>query len=154
MPQHIKTSKTLVITNIKRLILISSLVISMPMALNGCSAIGKGVDAVGSGVVAVAEGVQKVTADVKVNKIDNENFELQISFNEPVKSLESWAMRIEARELCPDGYVYENRNVVKSSQFNEYDADCVSSANCTYKLNWRIKCQDVPEEPFSFFGKT
>ena len=138
---------------VKKTAVASSLLLT-PFILNGCSTLSDSADAVGSGVVYIAEGVQKTVADVQVKKIDESNFELQTSFNEPVQSLDSWAMRIEARKLCPDGYIYENRNAIRAGAFGESDAACLAAGNCTYKLNWRIKCQDVPEEPFSFFGKT
>lgn len=154
MLKKTKNSKKMFTTKPKRAIKTASLLLTIPIFLSGCSTLSSGVDAVGNGVVTIAEKAQQITADVKVNKIDNENFELQTSFNEPVKSLDSWALRIEARELCPDGYVYDNRNIVKSSSLNHSDADCIASGSCAYTLQWRIKCQEVPDEPFSFFGKT
>lgn len=130
------------------------LALSALFGLSGCSTIGDGVDAIGSGLVYVAEGAQQAISNVEVEKIDDNNFVLQQSFNEPVRELDSWAMRIEAREVCPQGYIYTNRNALNDGAFGISDADCAASGNCTYKLQWRIECQDVPEEPFSFFGKT
>jgi len=124
------------------------------LGLSGCSTISDGVDAIGSGVVYVAEGTQKLTTDVTVEKESDGKFILQQSFNQPVKSLDSWAMRVEARELCPEGYIYLNRNALRSGGFGVSDADCTISGACDFQLQWRIKCQKVPQEPFSLFGKT
>lgn len=123
-------------------------------AVTGCSTVGDGVNTVGAGFVYVAEGAQKLVSSVEVEKIDANNFILQQDFNEPVRELDSWAMRIEAREVCPQGYVYLNRNALNNGGFGVSDADCAASSSCSYKLQWRIQCQDVPKEPFSFFGKT
>jgi len=124
------------------------------LGLAGCSTIGSGVDSVGAGVVSVAESVEKIATDVNVEKVAEEQFTLSQEFAEPVTSLDSWAMRIEARAVCPQGYVYLNRNARKSGGFAYSDADCVGGASCAFNLEWRIKCEDVPDEPFSFFGKT
>lgn len=145
-----KASKTL--SSKKRLSLTIGLVIGLA-SITGCSTLSDGVDAAGSGLVSAAESAQRVMTDVKVTKIDTDLYELQSSFSEPVRSLDSWAMRVEAREVCPDGYVYEQRKALSQQAFGVSDEACVG-ANCTYSLQWRIKCADVPEEPFSFFGKT
>ncbi len=134
----------------------SGLFLSMlaTVALTGCSTVGDGVDSVGKGIIYLAEGTQKIASDVQVEKIDDNKFKLEQTFYEPVNSLDSWAMRIEARAACPDGYVYINRNALKDGGFGLSDAECAGSESCDFKLQWRIECQDVPEEPFSFFGKT
>jgi len=124
------------------------------MNLTGCSTVGKGVNAVGSGVVYAAEGVDKAINNVEVTKTSDDNFTLTETFNEPVRSLDSWSLRIESRELCPNGYVYVNRFAHKTSEFAYSDNQCESDMSCEYKLQWKIKCQDVPKEPFSLFGKT
>lgn len=122
--------------------------------LPGCSTVSNSVDAVGSGVVYVAEGFDQIASDVKVEKQADDKFTLSERFYEPVRSLDSWSMRIEAREVCPQGYVYLNRFAQKSSGFAYSDAQCEGEMSCEYKLEWLIQCQDVPKEPFSLFGKT
>ncbi|MDX1352539.1 MAG: hypothetical protein R3254_05960 [Thiomicrorhabdus sp.] len=122
--------------------------------LTGCSTITNGIDAVGSGVVYVAEGFDKVASDVSVEKKADDQFALTERFYEPVRSLDSWSMRIESRELCPQGYVYLNRYAKKTSGFAYSDAQCEGEMSCEYKLEWLIQCQDVPKEPFTLFGKT
>ena len=124
------------------------------LSLTGCSTISDGANSVGAGVVWLAEGATQITTDVDVAKTDDKHYVLKQSFNQPVTSLDSWAMRIEARKVCPDGYVYVNRNAVKSGALGVSGADCAASHSCGYELQWRIKCQDVPQEPFSLFGKT
>jgi len=122
--------------------------------LTGCSTVGKGVNAVGSGVVYAAEGVDKAINNVEVTKTSDDNYTLTETFYEPVRSLDSWSMRIESRELCPKGYVYVNRFAQKTSEFAYSDNQCEGDMACEYKLQWQIKCQDVPKEQFSLFGKT
>ncbi|WP_051144813.1 hypothetical protein [Thiomicrorhabdus sp. Kp2] len=122
--------------------------------LTGCSTIADGMDAVGSGVVYVAEGFDKVASEVAIEKKADDQFVLTENFYEPVRSLDSWSMRIEARDVCPQGYIYLNRFAQKTSGFAYSDAQCEADMPCEYKLEWLIKCQDVPKEPFSLFGKT
>lgn len=124
------------------------------VGLTGCSTIGKGVDSVGAGVIAIGEGFEKMATDVTVEKVESDQYALAQTFHEPVASLDSWAMRIEAREVCPEGYIYLNRSARKSGGFELSDADCAAGAACSFKLEWQIKCQEVPDEPFSLFGKT
>lgn len=121
--------------------------------LTGCSTIGSGVDSVGESIVSLGESFERMASDVKVEKLSEEQFALTQTFYEPVKSLDSWAMRIEAREVCPKGYIYLNRNARNSGSFATHEGECTGGA-CAFDLEWRIKCHDVPEEPFTFFGKT
>lgn len=123
-------------------------------ALSGCSTMSSGVESVGKGIVYVGEGIEKMTTDVKVEKVDDERFNLSVTFHEPVKTLDSWALRIEAREVCPKGYIYLSRNARKTGGFAYSEAQCEAEMSCGYALEWRIKCEDVPNEPFSLFGKT
>jgi hypothetical protein len=123
-------------------------------ALAGCSTLSDGVDAVGKGVVYIGESVETATSDVTVVKVDEDIYALSETFYEPVKSLDSWAMRIEAREACPKGYVYLSRNARKTGGFAYSEVQCEGEMSCAFNLEWRIKCQDVPDEPFSLFGKT
>ena len=124
------------------------------LSLSGCSTISDGMDAVGSGLVSAAEGFDQATSDVVVEQKTDDQFVLTEYFYEPVRKLDSWSMRIEAREACPQGYIYLNRFAQKDSLFAESDAQCENEMSCKYKLEWLIKCQDVPKEPFSLFGKT
>jgi len=131
----------------------SVMAVSGLFMLVGCSTIGDGVDAAGSGVLSAGQAYGKATSDVHVEAISTEQFKLVKTYDEPVRSLDSWAMRIESRQLCPEGYVYVNRFASKTAPFGMDDAQCLTD-NCIYKLEWQIKCQKVAEEPFSFFGKT
>lgn len=124
------------------------------VGLGGCSTLSDSMDYVGNSIVSASEATVQFTSDVKVEALEDKQFALAQTFNEPVRSLDSWAMRIEAREACPEGYVYLNRNAVKSAGFGIVDSECVGTGSCSYELQWRIKCQDVPDEPFSLFGKT
>jgi len=122
--------------------------------LSGCSTIADGVNSAGKGMVTVGEGFEKLTSDVSVEKLSEDRYRLSETFNEPVTSLDSWAMRIEAREVCTEGYVYLSRNARKTGGFAYSDLQCTGGMSCSYDLEWRIKCQDVPKEPLSLFGKT
>ncbi len=122
--------------------------------LSGCSTIGDGMDSAGSAVVSLTEATAQSISDINVEKLGDKKYSLVQSFDEPVRSLDSWAMRIESREVCPEGYVYLNRKAVKSSLFASSDNECVASGSCHYELQWQIRCEAIPEEPFSFFGKT
>lgn len=122
--------------------------------LSGCSTVSKGVDSLGQGIISLGESFERAATDVEVKKLADDQFALAQTFEEPVKSLDSWALRIEAREVCPDGYVYLSRNARKAGGFAYSEAQCSGEMDCTYQLEWQIRCEDVPEEPFSLFGKT
>lgn len=134
--------------------ILTALTLAGSLFLAGCSTMNDSVNTVGKSVVWVAEGATKLATDVSVEKIDDKHYVLQQTLAQPIKSLDSWAMRIQAREVCPEGYIYENRNAVKLGAFAQSDNECVGGQNCGYELKWRIKCQKVPKEPFSLFGKT
>lgn len=131
----------------------SLLAISLTL-LAGCSSITGGVDTVGQGVVSLSDKLQSATGNVQVKKIDDENFKLSELFYEPVNSLDSLAMRAKAREACPKGYTYQSRQAQKAGEFAYSHEQCVGGYDCGYTLEWNIKCEDVPYEPFSLFGKT
>jgi hypothetical protein len=131
----------------------SLLAISLTL-LAGCSSITGGVDTVGQGVVSLSDKLQSATGNVQVKKIDDENFKLSELFYEPVISLDSLAMRAAARESCPKGYTYQSRQAHKAGEFAYTHEQCVGGNDCSYTLEWNIKCEDVPYEPFTLFGKT
>ncbi|WP_157760455.1 hypothetical protein [Thiomicrorhabdus arctica] len=131
----------------------SLLAISLTL-LAGCSSVTGGLDAVGQGVVSLSDKLQSMTSDVQVKKIDDDNFKLSELFYEPVGSLDSLAMRAKARESCPKGYTYQSRQAKKAGEFAYSHEQCVGGNGCGYTLEWNIKCEDVPYEPFTLFGKT
>lgn len=131
----------------------SLLAISLTL-LAGCSSVTGGVDAVGQGIVSLGDKLQSVTGHVQVKKIDEENFKLSELFYEPVTSFDSLAMRAKAREVCPKGYTYQSRQAKKAGEFAYTHEQCVGGNGCGYTLEWNIKCEEVPYEPFTLFGKT
>lgn len=131
----------------------SLLAISLTL-LAGCSSVTGGVDAVGQGIVSLGDKLQSVTGHVQVKKIDEENFKLSELFYEPVTGFDSLAMRAKAREICPKGYTYQSRQAKKAGEFAYTHEQCVGGNGCGYTLEWNIKCEEVPYEPFTLFGKT
>ncbi len=123
--------------------------------LAGCSTMTGGVDSIGQGVLSFNDKLQSVTGHVQVEEIDDKSFKLTEVFYEPVTNFDSFAMRAKARESCPDGYVYESRHAKKTSELAYSHEQCVGTDACSgYTLEWHIKCEDVPYEPFTLFGKT
>ncbi len=131
----------------------SLLAISLTL-LAGCSSVTGSVDAVGQGIVSIGDKLQSVIGHVQVEKIDEENFKLSELFYEPVTSFDSIAMRAKAREACPKGYTYQSRQAKKTGEFAYGHEQCVGGNACGYTLEWNIKCEEVPYEPFTLFGKT
>ncbi len=131
----------------------SLLAISLTL-LAGCSTVTGSVDAIAQGVVSLGDKLQSVTGHVQVEEIDEENFKLSELFYEPVTSFDSLAMRAKAREACPKGYTYQSRQAKKAGEFAYTHEQCVGGNSCGYILEWRIKCEEVPYEPFTLFGKT
>lgn len=142
------------LTNTLKTGILISLFSGAALSLSACSTVTSGIDSVGHGVVSVGESMQRKIADVEVKQLKQDQFFLAQSFHEPVNSLDSWALRIESREVCPQGYIYLSRNARKMGNFAYSAEQCYGEMNCSYKLEWQIQCADVPEEPFSLFGKS
>lgn len=104
------------------------------------------------GLVLVLSGC----AQVSVNTLsdEKEEYELIQVRSEPPKDFESRALRKQAEALCPTGYEYLLRHAQKSAEFVKHHAACGVGEDCGYELKWRIRCGDIPREPFSLFGKT
>ncbi|MBF6058452.1 MULTISPECIES: hypothetical protein [Thiomicrorhabdus] len=132
---------------------LSLLTCSVLFSVSGCSSISSGVESIGKGVYNLAETWEKNTVDVSSKPLTEDEFLLATDVRGPVTGFDSWPMRIKAREVCPDGYIYLSRQAQKQSEFANSLTQC-SDGDCSYKLEWRIRCEDVPEEPFSLFGKT
>jgi hypothetical protein len=92
------------------------------------------------------------TAQIK--EVDKETFYLTEFYSEPVTGFDSWSLRRQAKEVCPTGYRYLLRTAGKPSEFAKQHFECVGGQDCTYALEWRIKCTDQPQEKFSIFGKS
>ncbi|WP_319379842.1 hypothetical protein [Thiomicrorhabdus sp.] len=132
---------------------LSFLACSALFSLSGCSSISSGVESVGQGVYGIFESWEKTAVEVSAEPLAKDEFLLATEKSGPVTGFDSWPMRIKAREVCPDGYIYLSRQAQKQGEFADSLTQC-SDQNCDYKLEWRIRCQEVPEEPFSLFGKT
>lgn len=104
------------------------------------------------GLVLVLSGC----AQVSVNTLsdEKEEYELIQVRSEPPKDFESRTLRKQAEALCPTGYEYLLRQAQKSAEFVDHHAACAVGEDCGYELKWRIRCGDIPREPFSLFGKT
>ncbi|GKT12044.1 MAG: hypothetical protein ISEC1_P1018 [Thiomicrorhabdus sp.] len=122
--------------------------------LSGCSTIDSSVDSVGSGMVSAGDSLQSLTGNVQTKKMNEKTFHLTEFYHEPVTTFDSWSLRSKAREVCPGGYVYDSRQALKMGKFADTHSECANDASCGYALEWRIRCEDVPYEPFSLFGKT
>lgn len=85
---------------------------------------------------------------------ENKEYELIQTRSEPPTSFESRALRKKAEDLCPTGYEYLLRYAHKPAEFVGHHAACAVGEDCSYELKWRIRCGDIPREPFSLFGKT
>lgn len=68
-------------------------------------------------------------------------------------SVESRSLDRQARNLCPVGYSFLLRQVVSVDEMAKHQFECAQGKNCGYELQWRIRCGEVPREPFSLFGR-
>ena len=136
-------------TGFKTILLAASVIL-----LSACSTIDDSVDSFGRGMLSVGDSLQSVTGNVQTKKVDEKRFHLTEGYNEPVTTFDSWSLRAKAREICPTGYLYENRQAYKMGAFGKTHEQCADKSSCAYVLEWRIRCEEVPYEPFSLFGKT
>lgn len=93
-------------------------------------------------------------SQVEVRELAQDEFELSLYRDAPPMSFESRAMRKQAEQLCPTGYRYLLRQAVKQGEFATHHAECAAGKDCGHQLEWRIRCGNVPREPFSLFGRT
>lgn len=140
--------------SVMQVTLVPSILILNLAVLSGCSMVTNSVDTVGQGVVSVGDYVQSVTGKVQAQKLEDERFLLSEIYYEPVTTFDSWSMRAKARELCPKGYIYLSRQARKQAEFAYSHEQCSGEKACGYHLEWQIKCEKVPYEPFTLFGKT
>ncbi|MCF6254412.1 MAG: hypothetical protein L3J38_06665 [Thiomicrorhabdus sp.] len=129
------------------------LMVSMVVALSSCSMSGI-VDSTGESLVSVGESLQSLTGHVQVVQVSENVFDLAERYQEPVTNFDSWSMRVKAKQVCDEGYVYQSRYAIRAGEFATDHVMCAEGKSCGYMLEWRIQCKKVPYEPFSLFGKT
>lgn len=71
----------------------------------------------------------------------------------PATQFESHSLRQQADVLCPSGYAILSRQALANEPLAMHQADCTGSS-CAHQLTWRIRCGNIPREPFRFFGRT
>ncbi|BBP45756.1 hypothetical protein THMIRHAS_11290 [Thiosulfatimonas sediminis] len=130
----------------------SMVLLSVVFFAAGCSVQG-GAEKIGDGLGAIATSIQQFDADVQSEKVAENEFRLWQTSNESFKNFESQKMRAVSKQLCPIGYFITSRQMRSSSELKASDLECIGGT-CQSLLEWNIRCQDVPEEPFSLFGKT
>lgn len=89
---------------------------------------------------------------VQTEKNDETHYTLQAHYSDPPRNMDSYAMRKQSKEVCPQGYEILTKSAEKSGPLGRDDAQCATSEKCDYTLQWRIVCVDKPEQPFSIFG--
>jgi len=76
---------------------------------------------------------------------------LQQQYDEP-PVLDGFQMDYKARTLCSRGYLKDEVYALAPRKLAVEHATCVT-ADCRYTLVWKIRCEEVPQAPFSIFGK-
>lgn len=124
------------------------------MVLSGCSSVGSVADSVGASLVSAGNSLQSAMGSVQAVQVSEDTFDLIERYDEPVTGFDSWSMRVKAKQVCDEGYIYQSRHAFKEGEFAKSHEPCAEGESCRYTLEWRIKCKKVPYEPFSLFGKT
>lgn len=93
-------------------------------------------------------------AQVKTTPLGGDDYRLTRFNSGVLTSYENYSLQRQAEKLCPKGYSFLNRQAISSVEFAQHHAECAQGRNCGYELEWRIRCGEVPREPFSLFGKT
>lgn len=128
-----------------------SLLVAVSFFASGCS-VQSGAAKIEQGLSAIGHSLQKLEEDVHSKPLAENEYLIWQSSHESFKSFDSSHFRTVAKQLCPIGYVPLSRQARKDGELAASDALC--DGECGYTLEWHIRCQDVPEEPFSLFGKT
>ena len=123
------------------------------LGMSGCSTLwDRTTDYTSRAVGAVGEKIHPV----QVRKLGEAGgqpvLELRQRQND-VPRLVNWQMDHKARALCPKGYIREHAYAYQAGKrFAASEMDC-AAGDCTHDLIWIVRCDDVPQEPFSIFGK-
>jgi len=118
--------------------------------LAGCSSMTQKAAALSGHVVGRTGDVMY---PVQTQKLDQEGMVwlLQQQYDEP-PVLDGFQMDYKARSLCTRGYLKDEVYALAPRKLAVNHAACVT-ADCRYTLVWKIRCEEVPQEPFSIFGK-
>lgn len=93
-------------------------------------------------------------AQVEVTELDEDKFLLEQARSGMPTKYKSRAMDKQAKKVCPIGYRPILRQTFAEQEMATHRAQCAIGANCNFKLQWQIECTDIPDEPFSLFGKS
>lgn len=93
-------------------------------------------------------------AQVKTTKLGGDDYQISQFQSGVLTSYENQSLQRQAEKLCPKGYSFLNRQAISSVEFAQHHAECAQGQSCGYELQWRIRCGEIPREPFSLFGKT
>lgn len=82
-----------------------------------------------------------------------DEYRLSIWVNDTIHSLDNGVLHSQSQSLCANGYVKLSQQAFKRGRLKETSLACVNG-DCEYQLKWHIRCQAVPKQPFSLFGKS
>lgn len=119
---------------------------------SGCS-VQSGAAKIEQGFDSITSSIQELDKSVQSERTGENEYRLWQESNESFKGFDSAQMRVVSKQLCPIGYYQTSRQARSNSELKDSDLDCIGGS-CKYSLEWHIRCQDVPEEEFSLFGKT
>ncbi|WP_130537498.1 hypothetical protein [Thiomicrorhabdus indica] len=158
----------------KRQSLLLSSIFASGLLLQGCSTLDSGIEKMADFSDSVEESLQSAFVEIEVTELSDQEvqkggfggsleaiadkkygkeYRLSRSINDTIQDLDNRALHAKSRTLCEQGYVKLSEQAITQGTLKENSLDCVSG-NCKYQLNWHIRCQDIPEQPFTFFGKT
>lgn len=105
-------------------------------------------------LMAVLGAFLTACSSVQTVQKDKETFFITDFYDEPPVTFSSNSIENEAEEVCPLGYNILSKNAGKASEFEYNDFTCAAGASCGYVLEWRIQCEEKPQQETSIFGKT
>lgn len=161
-------------SNLNRQSILFSSIFASSLFLQGCSTLDAGIEKVADFSDSVEESLQSAFVEIQVKELSEQEvqkggfggsleaiadksygkeYRLSRSVIDTIQELDNRAMHAKALTLCEQGYVKLSEQAISQRSLKDHTLECVSG-NCQYQLNWHIRCQDVPEQPFRFFGKT
>lgn len=130
--------------------------LALMTGLSACSSLQSAENKVQSSVdieVKALNSSEKERGDLNEDQQKAAEYQLSRLIDAPVKNLDNRAMHLKAKQLCEEGYVKLSQQAISSDMIKDTDLGCVSGG-CQVQMNWHIRCQKVPEKPFTLFGKS
>lgn len=160
-----KSSKTLLLTSMG----------ACALMLQACSTVDSGIAKTIDTVGEMDAKVRLALVEIEVQELDaahqqkggfvaaadrmpgstkfGKQYVLSRAMNTTATEFDNRTMHLKSKQLCESGYVKLSEQALAKQSLKDTTYQCATE-DCRFQLSWQIRCQEVPEQPFSFFGKS